>query len=106
MKPPLKIRVGMHVYTIRASTKKIVLDDAELNGYCDPDELVIRLRKSMRRSKARDILWHEVGHAASAAVGCPIPYNSEEKFIHAVFPMLLQVLRENPGLTMFLLADK
>jgi len=101
---PKSVTIGPHKYTI-LRCPKVVDQGRDLNGECDPDELVIRLRKYMRRSMSREILLHEVMHALAANGGSPIPDKMEEKFVTVMAPALLQVLRDNPDLLKFLISQ-
>lgn len=97
---PRTIRIGPHSYVVRRVTEAEMPED---NGDCNFDRLEIALQRGLRRSKAREILLHEVLH------GCTHPSLNQadrtftdEDFVTAIAPALLQTLRDNPKLVAFL----
>lgn len=94
---PKSIKVGAHVYTILRKPKS----QFEEEGLCVSDKLEITIRQRLKRSKAQEVLVHELIHAA----GYPSFWDKwpgEEKFVVAVSPVLLQVLQDNPDLVAYL----
>ena len=99
MKLPASIRVGAHDYTVCAVDGKAF--DVAANGDCDHDEVMIRIRKRMRRTKTQEILLHEVLHACLY----PLDLKNEERFVEKMAPELLQVLKNNPNLVRYLVEE-
>lgn len=95
---PKSIKVGAHVYSVLRKPKVFT----EELGECDFNTLQIFVKQRLRKSKAKEILIHECLHA------CTHPsLNSEKKwtdedFVTAVAPVLLQVIQENPDLLEYL----
>ena len=95
---PKTVKVGAHVYSIIRKPKSAMGDDL---GTCGFDEVQIVVRKGLRKSVAKETLLHELLHA------CTYPsLNSktatDEKFVTAVAPSLLQMLQDNPELVEYL----
>jgi len=95
---PKTVKVGAHVYSIIQKPKSALPEEL---GTCDFDGLQILLRKRLRKSVAKETLLHELLHA------CTYPSLNEktvtdEDFVTAVAPALLQVLQENPELVAYL----
>ena len=71
-------------------------------GHCGFDELQIWVRQGLRKSKAREILLHEVLHACThPTMNCSGDHNDED-FVAAIAPVLLQVLQDSPELVEYL----
>ena len=99
MKPaamPKTIKVGPHVYSVLRKTVPGGL------GNCEFDSLQIWIKPRLRRSKAKEILVHEVLHATTHPSMNGDRKYTDEDFVTAVAPMLLEVLRDNPGLLEYL----
>jgi hypothetical protein len=56
----------------------------------------------LRRSKAQEVLLHEIMHALTHPTLCGGDKFTDEEFVTGVTPILLQVLQENPGLLSYL----
>ena len=100
---PHTIKVGPHVYTV---VRKTAVDMPEVMGNSDFDKVEIMVRKGLRKSKAQEILLHELLHACTYPSFTGV-YEGEEKlmteeFVNAVAPVLLQVLKDNPKLVEYL----
>jgi hypothetical protein len=93
---PKTIKVGPHVYSVLRKSAP-----GEL-GNCNFTLLQICIKPRLRRSKAREILLHEVLHATTHPSMNGDKKYTDEDFVTAVSPMLLEVLRDNPGLLEYL----
>lgn len=98
MDMPKTIKVGPHTYSVLRKTK---FQMPEQIGGCDFDALQLSIRQRIKKSVAQETLLHELIHA------CTSPSFNEktmtdEEFVTAVSPMLLQVLKENPELVEYL----
>ena len=71
-------------------------------GNCDTNTLQIWIRQKLRRSKAREILLHEVLHACTHPWIVQGGKFEDEEFVTAVAPVLLLVLQDNPELVEYL----
>lgn len=87
--------------------------DAEVYGMCHVDRAEIVIGTSMAPAQKRDTLLHELLHALCDVMGVSkggsaalLPtQDDEERFVHALSPLLLDMLRSNPELVDFLLAE-
>lgn len=93
---PKTIKVGPHVYTV---LRKPIPGGL---GNCEFDSLQIWIKPRLRRSKAREILLHEVLHATTHPSMNGNKKYTDEEIVNAVAPVLLEVLRDNPGLLEYL----
>lgn len=96
---PKTVKVGPHVYTIIRKPSATMGDN---HGLCRANELQIEIRKNLRRSKAKEILLHEILHACTYPVLIQGNKHDDEEFITSVAPVLLQVLQDNPDLIEYL----
>lgn len=92
---PRTIRVSPHVYNIARRAAK---GD---HGALDPGVLEIGVKRGLRRSKAQEILLHEVIHACVPAALERGPH-SEEDFVVGITAALLGVIQDNPDLVKYL----
>lgn len=99
MDMPATIKVGPHVYKILRKSKSQMPDDL---GHCSTDDLQIWVRERLRKSKAREILLHEVLHSCTHPTVIMGGKFEDEEFVLAVAPVLLQVLQDNPDLLEYL----
>lgn len=79
-----------------------------------PDELgktsfdinEVHIRKNLRKTKAQEIILHELLHCATypSFTGAyeEDPKLTAEEFVNCVSPVLPQVLKDNPGLVEYL----
>ena len=96
MKPkpmPTKIKVGPHVYSVIRKPKSVM---GESNGYCRANELQILIQKGLRRSKAKEILVHELLHACTYPVLIQGGKYDDEEFITSMTSPILQIIQDNP----------
>ena len=101
MRIPRTVKVGPHVYKIVRKPRETMPDEL---GFCNFDELSIWLLRGMCLSKTREILVHELMHAAAYPTFCGVEKFSDEEFITATAPAWLNILRENPKLVDYLTA--
>lgn len=95
---PVTVKVGPHVYTVRRTT---TAQSPDL-GNCSYDSLSIGVRQRLRKSKAQEVLLHEILHACTYPSFCAKDQATDEEFVEATAPTLLQVLRDNPELVEYL----
>jgi len=62
-------------------------------GYCDFDNLEIWIIKGLRRTKAEEILVHEIIHATTHPSFNGHDKLDDETFVTAVAPVLLGVIK-------------
>jgi hypothetical protein len=103
MRIPRTVKVGPHVYRVIRKSKEQMPDNL---GWCDFTELSIWLLRGMCLSKTREILVHELTHAACYPTFCGEEKFLDEEFVTAVAPVWLNILRENPKLVEYLTLDK
>lgn len=92
---PSTVKVGPHVY-------KVVRKPVDGLGECDFNTLQIVVKPRLRKSKAREILLHECLHATTHPSMNGEEKYTDEDFVTAVSPVLLQVLQDNPLLVAYL----
>lgn len=105
MKPPKRVTVAPHVYTVEWAKPSGL--DHEQYGCTDVGRTTITLAPGMSGSMQRDTLLHEVLHAALDQTGWAHRLGSkrEELLVRALAPVLLGVLRDNPRLVAWLTGD-
>ena len=99
MDMPKTIKVGAHTYSVLRKTK------AQMNtnlGECDCNLLQITVQQRLKKSKAKEILVHELLHACTHPSFLGNEKFTDEDFVTAVAPVLLQVIQENPELVAYL----
>ena len=96
---PSSVKVGPHVYSLLRKPASAMPNTL---GVCDDSLLQICIRQKMRRSKAKEVLLHEVLHACSHLTLSSFGKRAEEDFVEAITPTLLQVLQDNPELLEYL----
>lgn len=94
---PRAVRVGAHTYTVRVDPS---VPSEHLGDYWNVGQ--IRLQPGLTPSRQREVLFHEVLHAAYEAAKLPASC-IEERAVTALAPILLEVLRRNPTLVAYLL---
>lgn len=105
---PDRIRVGPYVYRVYADTARLQAHEREkkagYSGYTDHQLMEIVIDPSDAPCHKRETLWHEVKHAVVNLFG---EYGKldDEMHIRRTAPMELAVLRENPALVAYLLAE-
>lgn len=106
---PKTIRVGPYVYDV--ATDEAWLRQQEhsrsggLRGATDHQQLRIVVGPDMALGMQRQTLWHEVKHAVIEAMTMSNDKRSDEDWISRTAPGELAVLRNNPDLVAFLIAE-
>lgn len=107
VKPPAKITVGPHVYTVEVSAKRA--NDASVRyAQVDHATLDIIVNPDQHPSQMADSVLHELLHALcdmqGVAVGDKplIEPAAEEPLVRGMAPLLLDLLRRNPALVTWL----
>lgn len=76
----------------------------ELDGVCLKERQVIAVFPLPEApDREREVALHEVLHACFHETSLDLSQEDEEKFVTILSPRLLEVLRENPTLTAYLL---
>jgi len=96
---PKSIKVGPHTYTV---LRKQASAFDEAIGFCDNNSLQIWIKKRLRKSKAQEILLHEVLHTVTLQCLDGVKELGDESFVTATAPVLLQVIQDNPDLLEYL----
>ena len=108
MKKPTKIRLLSTVIDIDWSADSIAhasrKEGEPLYGMYHDGQIIID--PNIRH--VRDTLLHEtlhaiIAHTGLAEAGAPLHGDSEEQVVRALTPLLLHLMRENPGLVNFLI---
>lgn len=97
---PKTMKVGPHVYTVLRKPKS-QMSNEDLGG-CDFNTLQISVQQRLRKSKAREILLHELLHACTYPSLSSGDKYTDEQFVETTAPILLQVIQENPELIAYL----
>ena len=95
---PSSIKVGPHTYPIVREPKSKMLD----HGLCDWDKVRIVIQARLPKSKAAEVLLHEILHACTYPSMADVRNKTDEEFVDVVAPVLLQVLEDNPELVEYL----
>lgn len=82
----------------------VATDDGHHHGLCNRVNATIYVRGTDPVGVQRDTLVHETLHAISATYGVEW-VKDEERMVTRLAPLLLQVLRDNPGLVRAVVAD-
>ena len=98
MDMPSTVKVGPHVYPIIRKPKSAMKD----HGLCDWDRVQIWIRARLKRTKAKEVLLHEVLHACTYPMMAEVEGKTDENFVNVVAPVLLQVMQDNPELMEYL----
>ena len=93
---PGAVKIGPHTYTIIRAYRK------GENGYCDMDSLKLAVQPRLRKTKAQEVLLHEIMHALTHPTLCSARKFTDEDFVTGVTPLLLQTLKDNPDLIEYL----
>lgn len=97
---PSTVRVGSHVYTVE---EKASINKDKRYGECHVGNLSILIRKDTVPSKKREIVLHEILHAAWEAGGLQLLKQvTEEDAVDRFAYVMLGVLRSNPDLVTYL----
>jgi hypothetical protein len=102
---PKKIKIGPYTFPV-VRVNKSELPDDEL-AHIDVNSIRIPIAKRIPREKVREIILHETLHGIHYLSGrYDDTPRSDEQWIDATVPMLLQVLRDNPELIAYLIDVK
>lgn len=93
----VKIKVGGLIYeVIEKEHFASSDDDRNLWGYCDYENLIVKIRKSLSEQKKKQVLIHELTHAIFHEAGYK---EQDEDMVNRISIVLFQVLKDNPQLT-------
>ena len=93
---PISVKIGPHIYTVVRAYRN------GANGFCDIDGLKVAVQPRLRKTKAQEVLLHEIMHALTHPTLCGSGKFTDEEFVTGVTPLLLQVLKDNPDLLEYL----
>lgn len=96
---PKTVKVGPHVYTVLRKPASAL---GENLGHCDSSSLQIWIKERLRRSKAQEILLHELLHAIVLQALDTTKKHDDESYVVVTAPLLLQVFHDNPELVEYL----
>lgn len=107
MKIPGSLVLGAHVYEIRwdKDTARLLRDE-DSRGDSRPDQLTIRIDTDRPHSAVAETLLHKALHCAwnHTALGLDLE-EDEERIVTALSPLVIELLRRNPDVVAYLLAD-
>lgn len=105
---PDRIRVGPFVYGVLQDVVKLQAHEREkkgaYSGYSDHSLMEIVIGPDEAACSQRETLWHEVKHCVVHLFG-EYGKMDDETYVRRTAPMELAVLRENPALVAYLLAE-
>lgn len=108
MKPPPWVQIGPKRYVVSvdqaAIDAKSVAKGDDLTGHLNVQEQTIYLAPGVEHDSTAETLLHEVLHGCFMT-GEPLSDDDEERSCILLGHMLLDVLRRNPRLVSFLLAE-
>lgn len=96
---PKTVKVGPHVYSVLRKPASAL---GENLGHCDSATLQIWIKERLRRSKAQEILLHELLHAIVLQALDTTKKHDDESYVVVTAPLLLQVFHDNPELVEYL----
>ena len=96
---PKSVKVGALTYSI---IRKPASGMSNCLGHCGFDDLQIWVRQRLKKAKAQETLVHELLHACTHPSVNGDKRHTDEQFVEAVAPVLLQVLQDNPELVEYL----
>lgn len=96
---PKTVKVGPHTYSVLRLSKSQMNGDL---GGCDTNTLQLSVQQRLKKSKAKEILVHEMLHACTHPSFLGDDKFTDEDFVTAVAPVLLQVIQDNPDLLLYL----
>jgi hypothetical protein len=94
---PRYLKIGPFNYTIEAHEGYWNKDDERVYGEVDERNCTINLDVDASAEVIRDAILHEVIHAILLMYS-----RDDEELVRLLTPMLLQVMRDNPRLTVLL----
>lgn len=99
---PKMVRVGPHVYSVLRKPGSVM---GETLGHCDSSALQIWIKERLRKSKAQEILLHELLHAIILQALDTTKKHDDEAYVVVTAPLLLQVFHDNPELVAYLMTQ-
>ena len=99
MDMPKTVKVGPHTYSVLRLSKSQMNGDL---GGCDTNTLQLSVQQRLKKSKAKEILVHEMLHSCTHPSFLGDDKFTDEDFVTAVAPVLLQVIQDNPDLLLYL----
>jgi hypothetical protein len=105
-KPPKKIKIGPHIWTVRRSRSN-GLSDAGASGCCDTRTQEIDLDRDLHPEAERAVLLHEIVHVLNDEFGvaAELDDETEERITSRYGTLLFMLIRENPELIDYLMED-
>lgn len=109
-KIPDHVDVGPYCYTITVDelARHRAQESAQtiLLGHTNHDDLTVIINEKMSASLARETLLHEMLHTVNEVTGLRAKWGNakEERIVRRTSPILLELLRRNPGLVAYLMA--
>ena len=101
MKLPESVKIGIHRYSIRVG------HEMDGWGHVSHNDKVITISDNMVESEKANTLLEEIGHTCFQMTGVSrlkeMPDNWQDVCLGSLCDWLLHVLRENPGVTEYLL---
>ena len=98
---PKSVNIGAHVYKIH-KVKELLADGEPAHGMLDDGDCVIHLTTGMSKTKAQEVILHEILHALFYRLPHESDTMTEEDFVGHTAPNLLSVLQTNPQLVKYL----
>lgn len=106
---PTLIVVGPKRYRVVVDANAIAVagqrERAGLDGHCDYAAQVITIEPNLGPDSMAEVLLHEVIHAVLEQASSGLNADQQEAAAHALGNGLLDVLRRNPALTAYLVAE-
>jgi hypothetical protein len=100
---PTSIRIGAHDYTVKLDPE---VGYRGANGETYPERLDILIAEGLAATREREVLLHESLHGLWQGTDLRTEESGlqgyEEQVITALAPVLLDMLRDNPGLVSYL----
>lgn len=103
MKPPKRVRVGVHFYSV-TSIKRLV-NNAGVVGVCGEDTQEVGYDADLGAGVERETVLHELLHGSWHQTVLDKLYtdDQEEQVLWGLTPLILALLRDNPTLVKYLL---
>lgn len=106
---PKTVKIGPYVYTVSRDEAALRQHEHNRNGgvrgCTDHQALTIFVGPDLAPGMQRQTLWHEVKHAIVDSMTMSFDKRTDEDWIGRTSPSELAVLRANPDLVAFLLAE-
>ena len=92
---PCSVQIGPFTYEVRPTNNEDII------GETHNEELRIEIREGLPPQLEKETLLHEILHAIFFTLGLKTKMD-EERIVETVSPILLDVIRRNPDLKMYL----